>query len=66
MFRLDLTCGLNDSVTGELVRRCILTSSVLEPVYIYRGFSTRKPASIVCEDEQEDLFHSAAKQGKLR
>ena len=28
-------------------------------LFIFRGHSTRKPASVVCNDEQGDLFYSA-------
>ena len=28
-------------------------------IFIFRGHSTREPASVVCDDEQGDLIYSA-------
>ena len=33
---------------------------------IFRGHSTREPASVVCNVEQGDLFHSAEQHRNLR
>ena len=46
-------------ISTILERKHTKTVTHVLSLFIFRGHSTREPASLVCNDEQGDLFYSA-------